>query len=199
MTINPPPNTRKLTQQLKAAGEQNERMLVRSITTILASVGTLAGWMVLAAQEPTPVVEAVEPVVELPTDTPYPTETAMLPMPTATMAFAPIPTLRAIPGRQILPTLMPTTDGQTVAAAAPAQPADSGAIVPTAASSTLRVVTVPTPAPANGGSTNPAPNPNTGGNPQPTAAAPQPPAPTAAPKPTAKPKPTAAGHSKGSK
>jgi hypothetical protein len=195
---NQAPNTRKMAQQIKSAGEQNERMLVRTITTILASVGTLVGWMALSAQAPVPVVEAV---VE---ETPAPTETPAAPVvidaliPTATVSFAPIPTLRAIPGRQILPTLMPTQSG---AAAAPAEPAtDLTVAAPTAAAQTLRVVIVPTAAAVEalvGGSTG-------GSNqPLPTAAAnqPQPTAVPNAPKPTAvpKPKPTPAGNSKGSK
>jgi hypothetical protein len=197
---NQAPNTRKVVQQIKSAGEQNERMLVRSITTILASVGTLVGWMALAAQAPVAVVEVV---VE---ETPAPTEAPAAPVvidaliPTATVAFAPIPTLRAIPGRQILPTLMPTVSGAAVAVAAVDALVDPNVLAPTGAAQTLRVVVIPTaaaveaPGSGSSGGTN---------QPIPTAAANQPP-PTAVPnvpKPTAvpKPKPTPAGNSKGSK
>ena len=197
---NQAPNTRKVVQQIKSAGEQNERMLVRSITTILASVGTLVGWMALAAQTPVAVVAVV---VE---ETPAPTEVPAAPVvidaliPTATVAFAPIPTLRAIPGRQILPTLMPTLSGAAVAGGAVDAPADPNVFAPTVAAQTLRVVVVPTaaaveaPGSGSSGGTN---------QPIPTVAAnqPQPTAVPNAPKPTAvpKPKPTPAGNSKGSK
>ena len=82
---NQAPNTRKLAQHIKNAGDRNERMLVRTITTILASVGTLVGWMALAADEPGPIVEAV---AAEPTQTPQPAPTeALLLIPTATVAF----------------------------------------------------------------------------------------------------------------
>ncbi|MFM2308566.1 MAG: hypothetical protein RLY87_686 [Chloroflexota bacterium] len=199
---NQPPNNRKIVQQIKNAGEQNERMLVRTITTILASVGTLAGWMVLAAQTPAPVAEAM---VE---ESPSPTEVPVLPaptdiiIPTATVAFAPIPTLRAVPGRQLLPTLMPTQASDVVVApaAVDSPSANTDSAPPTAIAQTLRVVVVPTAVavdvPAAGGVGG-------GNQPQPTASGNQP-LPTnapSAPKPTAapKPKPTPSGNSKGSK
>ncbi|MFM2032389.1 MAG: hypothetical protein RLZZ297_1154 [Chloroflexota bacterium] len=195
---NPPgksaPTARKVLQQLRAAGEQNERMLVRSITTILASVGTLVGWMVLAAQMPDPEAVAAEPVVEAPTETPWPTETATALPPTATIAFAPIPTLRAVPGRAVLPTLMPTAAVGVSAAAPLAADTASSAPAPTAPAQPLRVVVVPTAAPAAPPNQPAAAQPQ----PQPTAAPAQP-APPPAPRPTAKPKPTPAGNSKGSK
>ena len=188
------PNTRKIAQQIKNAGDQNERMLVRTITTILAGVGTIVGWMALASQEPVPVVEAV--AVE-PTQTPEPAPTeALLLVPTATVAFAPIPTLHAIPGRQVLPTLMPT---QGLVDAASGASSDTVADTqnppqPTAAAQTLRVVVVPTAAPDTAGGQAPA---------APVQvippAAPNQPAPQATAVPKPKPKPTPAGNSKGSK
>ncbi len=194
---NPAPNTRKIAQQIKTAGDQNERMLVRTITTILAGVGTIVGWMALANQEPAPVVEAV--AVE-PTQTPEPAPTeALLMIPTTTVAFAPIPTLHAIPGRQVLPTLMPT---QGIVNAAPGASSDTAAdtqnpLQPTAAAQTMRVVVVPTAA---------AVAPDTAGEQAPAApvqvippAAPNQPAPQATAVPKPKPKPTPAGNSKGSK
>ena len=194
---NQAPNTRKIAQHIKNAGDQNERMLVRTITTILAGVGTIVGWMALASQESVPLVEAV--AVE-PTQTPEPAPTeALVLIPTATVAFAPIPTLHAIPGRQVLPTLMPT---QGLVDAAPATSSDPGAdtqnpLQPTAAAQTLRVVVVPTsavvaPDPAGGQA------PAVPGQVIPPAVPNQPaPQATAVPKP--KPKPTPAGNSKGSK
>ena len=194
---NQAPNTRKIAQQIKNAGEQNERMLVRTITTILAGVGTIVGWMALASQEPVPVVEAV--AVE-PTQTPEPAPTkALLLVPTATVAFAPIPTLHAIPGRQVLPTLMPT---QGLVNAAPGTNSDTVAdtqnpLQPTAAAQILRVVVLPTAAAAAA---------DTAGGQAPAApvkvippAAPNQPAPQATAMPKPKPKPTPAGNSKGSK
>jgi hypothetical protein len=194
---NQAPNTRKLAQHIKNAGDRNERMLVRTITTILASVGTLVGWMALAADEPVPIVEAV---AAEPTQTPEPAPTeALLLIPTATVAFAPIPTLQAIPGRQVLPTLMPT---QGLVDAAPMASSDTVAdtqspVQPTAAGQTLRVVSMPTVAAAA---------PDSAGGLVPAApgqvvppAAPNLPAPQATAVPKPKPKPTPAGNSKGSK
>ena len=199
---NQAPNNRKFVQQIKSAGEQNERMLVRTITTILASVGTLVGWMVLAAQTPEPVSAVAAEETPVPTEVPaQPAPTAIV-VPTATVAFAAIPTLRAVPGRQVMPTLMPTQSGDVVGAGDPpaAPAADASTVAPTAAAQTLRVVVLPTAVSADvpaGGTTS-------GGNqPQPTASGnqPQPTSIPSAPKPTAvpKPKPTPSGNSKGSK
>ncbi len=197
---NQAPNTRKVVQQIKSAGEQNERMLVRSITTILASVGTLVGWMALSAQAPVAVVAVVVEATPAPTEVPAAPVVIDALIPTATVAFAPIPTLRAIPGRQILPTLMPTQSGAAVAGGAVDALVDPNVLAPTVAAQTLRVVVVPTAAAVEASGSG-----SSGGTnqPIPTAAANQPP-PTAvpnAPKPTAvpKPKPTPAGNSKGSK
>ena len=194
---NQAPNTRKIAQHIKNAGDQNERMLVRTITTILAGVGTIVGWMALAHQEPVPVVEAV--AVE-PTQTPEPTPTEALRfIPTTTVAFAPIPTLHAIPGRQVLPTLMPT---QGVVDGAPGASGNTVSDTqnppqPTAAAQTLRVVVVPTAAAVVS---------DTAGGQAPSApvqiiptVAPNQPVPQATAVPKPKPKPTPAGNSKGSK
>ncbi len=193
MTVmtNQAPNPRKIAQQIKTAGDQNERMLLRTIVTILASVGTLVGWMALAAKEPVTVAEAIIPEV-IETPAPAAAEVVVL-MPTASVAFAPIPTLRALPGRQAVPTLMPTQSNSDVAVAVVV---DQSQPQPTAAPQLLRVV-VPT-AVALVADTSAPQAPNTPSQPQPTAAANQPaPQPTAVPVP--KPKPTAAGHTKGSK
>jgi len=189
---NQEPNTRKIAQKIKSAGDQNERMLLRTIVTILASVGTLVGWMAIAAKEPVSVAEAIIP--ESTQNPELAAPEAVVLIPTATVAFAPIPTLRALPGRQAVPTLMPTQtdgDGTVVLTVDQTQPQ------PTAPAQTLRVVVATTAvavvADTSGGQAPSAPN-----QPPPTAAPSQPaPQPTAVPQP--KPKPTPAGTSKGSK
>jgi len=166
---------RKYVQKVKAAHEQRERSLARTLITALATCGTLVGWMLFAK----PATHAAQ---SAPLPLPQATATAEPVPPTAvieSVSSAPIPTVVELPTSMPIPTLMPVRHLAAAPAVVvvvpptPAPPDQTGVqAVSTDAMPALRVVTMPTampmrpPRPGQPDPANPPPNPggNTGGS-----------------------------------
>jgi hypothetical protein len=169
---------RKLLQRVRTQTEQNERLLGRTMATIIATCGTIVGWMLIAKPAP---VDALAQQEAPATATPEMLVAAPL-APTLALVqidYAPIPTVAAVPEAVPAPTLMPAPAMMTSAdggapppaaaapAAAPANQAAAPAPVAVDAMPALRVVAQPTAAPvAPPPAARPKPNPggNTGGS-----------------------------------
>jgi hypothetical protein len=170
---------RKLLQKVRTQTEQNERLLGRTMATVIATCGTIVGWMLIAKPAP---VDA--PAMSDMTAPVTPEAVAAAPVaPTLALVqleYAPIPTVAAVPEAAPAPTLMPAPvlasgagappppAAVAAPAAAPANPAPAPAApVAVDAMPALRVVAPPAAAPvAPQPATRPKPKPggNTGGS-----------------------------------
>ena len=167
---------RKLLQKVRTQTEQNERLLGRTMATVIATCGTIVGWMLIA--KPAPVDALAMSDMTAPVT---PEAVAAAPVaPTLALVqleYAPIPTVAAVPEAAPAPTLMPAPvlasgagappppAAVAAPAAAPANPAPAPVAVD--AMPALRVVAPPAAAPvAPQPATRPKPKPggNTGGS-----------------------------------
>jgi len=168
---------RKLLQKVRTQTEQNERLLGRTMATVIATCGTIVGWMLIAKPAPVDALAMSEP-----TATPEAVAAAPV-LPTLALVeleYAPIPTVAAVPEAAPAPTLMPAP---VLAAGSGAPPPPAAAVAPAAAPANpaaapaapvavdampaLRMVAQPTAAPvAPQPAARPKPNPggNTGGS-----------------------------------